>query len=226
MVVLKKPPTSAEPKDIAGKRVLRPEGERPGGSTVGPPVGDGGGGGNDNGNGTPDCKCKKCKRCKKNMEHEGPDVEYWDCQGGLQMVEVDGKGCPLNDKYCKIQVGPQAGPTSVAAGAAGTITIAITDFTWAKVKGLVLSAFSSAAGNADILHAIGVTQIKVQGVENLDGEVTAERYRADATGAAVGTGQAYRGTIGSAGGQVTISVFNRSLVTAVIGAALDVNAIR
>jgi len=142
------------------------------------------------------------------------------------MVETDGKGCPLNDKYCKIQVGPATGPTTLAAGIAGTITINIANFTWAKIRGLVLSAFSSSAGNADILHTIGVTSIDVQGIENLSGEVTAERYRQDATGAGVGTQQAYRGTIGSAGGQVTIGVINRSLVAAVIGAALDVNAIR
>ena len=156
----------------------------------------------------------------------GCEVEIWDCQGGPIPVPVDSSGCPIGDKYCKIQVGPQAGPITVAAAGTGTITIAITDFTWAKVKGLVLSAFDAAAGNADVLRTIGVTQIKVQGIENTDGEVSAERYRGDATGSGRGTGQHYRGTMGSAGGTMTIGVVNNSLVAAVIGAAVDVDASR
>ncbi len=185
-------------------------------------------GGPGNGNGGACClQCAQGKRCEKENGMHGTDIhEYWDCQGGLVAVKVDGKGCPVEDKYCKIQVGPAAGPTTLATGVAGVITIAITNFTWAKIRGLVLSVFDGAAGNADLLHTLGVTQIRVQGVDNIDGEVTGERYRADATGAGVGTAQAYRGTIGSAGGTVTIDVINRSAVTVIIGAALDVNAVR
>lgn len=160
------------------------------------------------------------------MKNGEPDIEYWDCQGGMQAVELDGQGCPMQDKYCKIQVGPPGGPVTAGPGAPWTITITIANFTWAKVRGLVLAAFDAAAGNADLLHTQSVSGIDVQGVKNSGGIVAAERYRADATGANRGTGQAYRGTIGSAGGAVTIDGVNNSLVTVTLLSALDVDALR
>lgn len=161
------------------------------------------------------------------MQH-GPETEYWDCQGGFLAVELDGQGCPMQDKYCKIQVGPPGGPVTAAPGAPFTITITIANFTWAKIRGLVLSIFDAAAGNADLLHTGTITSVDVQGIENISGIVAADRYRGDATGSgkAGGTTQKWRGTIGSAAGNITIAGVNNSLATVIILAALDVDAMR
>lgn len=155
--------------------------------------------------------------------------EIWDCQGGPVHVPVDSDGCPLEQKYCKIQLGPQGpGPFAVAAGGSLTLTFAVQDFTYAKVKGLVIQANDPAAGaGTDYLQNLVVTQIRIQGIDNIDGEVPAQRYASDATGSGPrGTGQSYRGTLGSAGGQATVVVRNDGPATANVAAAFDANAVR
>lgn len=154
------------------------------------------------------------------------NYEIWDCQGGPVPVPVDSDGCPLSEKYCKVQVGPQGpGPFTVAAGASITLTVTVPDFTYAKIKGMVLQASEPVSG-ADRLHELVVTSIRVQGIDNIDGEIPATRYRPDATGSNRGTGQSYRGTLGSAGGNATITLRNDGASSLLVSQAFDVNATR
>ena len=157
------------------------------------------------------------------MDKCGCEFEIWDCQGGPVEVMTDSDGCPLDQNYCKVQLGGAA--VTIAAGAAGTITITTNIFSQAKVRGLVLQAIDP-VGDVDTLHGFGVTSVEIQGIENISGEVPATRYRQDATGNNVGTGQAFRGNMGSAGGDAVIGLFNRSSVSSIVWAVLDVNAVR
>lgn len=151
--------------------------------------------------------------------------ETWQCGQGLTDIRVDDAGCPVDDKYCKTQAGGE--DLAVAAGAAWSITIELPNFYEARVRGLVLQAFDVAAGNADLLHTQTVTSIDIMGNENLGNDlVGAERYRADATGAANGTSQYFRGRLGTNGGVMTIEGVNNSLVVVDVIATIDVNAIR
>lgn len=156
---------------------------------------------------------------------QGKRKEYWACQAGLTEVVVDDHGCPTVDKFCKTQAGDIA--TGIVTGAAFTLTITLGNFIEALVRGLVIQAFDEAAGNADILHTVTITSIVIMGTEQLgNATVGAERYRADATGAVEGTGQAYRGRLGTTGGAMIILGVNNSAVTITVIATIDVNAVR
>lgn len=182
--------------------------------------GDGDGNGNGNGNGNGGDVPDKDDSC-------GCEYEVWDCQGGPIEVMVDSEGCPIDQSYCKVQIGPAA-VTAIAAGATAVITITTNDFSKAKVRGMVMQASDPAAVlGADWLNQLGVSGIRIQGIENIDGEIPATRFREDATGSNVGTGQAYRGNLGSSGGDALITVINRSAATTLnVWVALDVNAVR
>ena len=127
--------------------------------------------------------------------------------------------------YCKTQSG--ATVLGVAAGAPFTITIAIANFSYAKVKGLVMVAYDPALG-IDHLREIELTSIAIQGTENINPIVTADRYNAQATGSGGGAGtkQAFRGAMGSSQGTMVIIGTNRSAVTLNINATIDINAVR
>lgn len=153
-------------------------------------------------------------------------TESWECQSGMTDVRVDDNGCPVDREFCKVQAGGI--DAAVLTTAAWSITITLDNFLEARVKGLVLQAFSNAAGNADVLHTQTVTSINIMGTENLgNGSVGAERFRADAQGGyGAGTGQAYRGVLGTQGGPLVITGVNNSLVTVTVIATVDVNARR
>ncbi len=150
--------------------------------------------------------------------------ETWQCQQGLTEVQMDAAGCPIDQRFCKTQVGDTA--AAVAAGAAFTLTIAVPNFSDARVAGLVLSAVDPATG-ADWLDAVTLSSISIQGTEELGGgTVSAGRYRRDANGANCGTGQAYRGRLGTTGGSMVITGVNNGAATLFINATADINAIR
>lgn len=153
-------------------------------------------------------------------------TENWHCQHGLRKVRTDDTGCPIEREFCKTQAG--GSDTGTATGAAWSITITLDNFLEARVTGLVLQAFDEAVGNADVLHTQSVTSINIMGTENLgNGVVGAERFRADATGSQkTGTGQAYRGRLGTNGGPLVITGVNNSAVTVTVIATVSVNARR
>jgi hypothetical protein len=152
-------------------------------------------------------------------------TETWECGTGLEDVRVDDDGCPIDRKFCKTQAGDRA--VAIVTGAAWTLTITIANFVEARVKGFVLAAFDNAAGNADLLHTQLVTSIRIQGDEQLgNGVVSGERYRADATGAKVGSGEQWRGRLGTTGGNLVVTGLNLSGATVDIIGTVDVNAIR
>lgn len=152
-------------------------------------------------------------------------TESWQCAEGFIDVRVDDDGCPTDRKFCKTQAGDRA--AGIATGGTWTLTITIPNFTQARVKGFVLAAFSTAAGNADVLHTQRVTSVRIQGDEMLgNAVVSGERYRADATGAKVGSGEQWPGLLGTTGGNLVVTGINDSLVTVDVIGTVDVNAIR
>ena len=155
----------------------------------------------------------------------GCKYEVWNmqCQGGPIQVMVDDAGCPIQQQFCKVQAGANA--LAIAAGAPFTITIVVTNFTEAMVSGLVLSAIDPATG-VDALAGLDVNSIQIQGTENINGPITGERFRRDATGDRRGTGQSYRGRLGTTGGNLVITGLNRGPVTVDINATIDINAVR
>lgn len=165
--------------------------------------------------------------------HEGCGckTEIWQCAQGLTEVVVDDNGCPVDQRFCKTQVGNFA---VVAAGAPFTITITAANFTEARVKGLVAIAADPAAvlgSSVDFLDLVELNSIAIQGTEALGGGfVTASRYRRDATGAGgcggSGTGQSYPGRMGTTGGNLVIQGTNNSAVTLRINFTADINAVR
>lgn len=224
MAAFRKTRASKRRPTPSGSDIALPPAGNGGGQGWRPPPGNGNGNGNGDGNGNgngnggdvPD-KDDSC----------GCEYEVWDCQGGPIEVMVDSEGCPIDQSYCKVQIAAAA-VTSIAAAATAVITITTNDFSKAKVRGLVLQASDpAAAGIGEALDQIGVTGIRIQGIENIDGEVPGSRFRHDATGSNVGTGQAYRGNLGSSGGDGLITVINRSTATTLnVWAAFDVNAVR
>ena len=90
-----------------------------------------------------------------------------------------------------------------------------------------LQAFSTAAGNADVLHTQVVTSVVIGGEQNLGNAIVGgERYRADATGAKEGSGEKWRGLMGTTGAPLVITGINRSLVAVNVIGTVDVNGIR
>ena len=153
----------------------------------------------------------------------GGDIEIWDCQGGPQQILVDSDGCPLDSSYCKIQAGNTA--LAVAAGAAFTIPIVVTNLVFARVRGFIMQASDPAAVAADLdmLPTIGVTGIDVLGNQMISGEVPGTRFRNDTQGpGGIGIQQLYRGDLGTAGGAVTVVGINRSAVAVDVWAAIDI----
>lgn len=155
----------------------------------------------------------------------GADHEIWQCQEGPTKIAVDVNGCPIDSLYCKIQAGGVS--LAIAAGATVTITVTVVNLTYARVAGLVIASSNPAvvapAGPGNMNAYVGITSINILGNEHVSGEVTADRYTRDATGVkGVGTGQTYRGGMGTAGAVALIVVTNRSAVAINVWATLDV----
>lgn len=156
----------------------------------------------------------------------GADHEIWQCQDGPITVEVDAAGCPLNNLYCKIQAG--ATTLALAAGATAVITVIVTNLIFARVRGLVLQASQpglvAPVGEGGLLDYVGVTGINILGNEHISGEVPATRYAHDSTGVrGEGTGQYFRGDLGTAGADSLITVVNRSAVIINVWAGHDIS---
>lgn len=148
--------------------------------------------------------------------------EVWSCQDGPIVVAVDSAGCPLDSQYCKIQAGAVA--LAVAAGATFSITITVRNLIFAKVRGFNMEASDPAAVPlTGRLELVGVTSIDVLGNEMLTGEVPGSRFKNDSTGpGGVGTGQLYRGDLGTAGGDVVVQGINRGTVVINVWASIDI----
>lgn len=166
-------------------------------------------------NGTGTCSC---------------ETENWCDRNGPVPVQVDSAGCPLSERYCKIQAGGTA--LAIAAGAAFTITITITNLVSARVRGMTMEAAGTAGPIAaqvspSLLNYIGVNSILILGTQMLSGEVHATRWARDATGpGGVGTRQWYPGDLGTAGGLAVIVGINRSVVEVNIWAAIDIDGMK
>lgn len=196
----------------------------PGGQVRPPPSGGNGGNGNGNGNGGGNGKRPGNGNGMK--EDCGCQTEIWQCNGGLTPVECDGAGCPLESRFCKTQAGDEA--LGVAAGAAFTLTIDATNFTEARVRGFVMEANDPAVTGPgeSLLSGIVIDTIEIQGTQEINGPVPGSRYARDATGAVQGTGQYWRGKLGTTGGQMIVTGRNLNFVTCNVFGAADINAVR
>ena len=156
----------------------------------------------------------KRRKRKPKMGCNACTHESWQCQNGLTEVEVDSNGCPINQMFCKTQVGAQAvdalGAAVIPPATAFTITLAVPNFTEARVKGLVLAGCDpTGVVVSDFLDCLEISSIQIQGTEELGGGVvTGARYRSDATGSNCGSGQSYRGRLGTTGGNMVITGIN------------------
>jgi hypothetical protein len=207
--------------------IIKPQQEPPGGGsydsppvTTQPPITSPPGNGNGKKKRKPKMGCNSCTH------------ESWQCQNGLTEVQVDSNGCPLNQMFCKTQVGAQAvdalGSAVIPAASAFTITLSVPNFTEARVKGLVLAGCDpSGAVLSDFLDCLEISSIQIQGTEELGGGVvTGARYRSDSTGSNCGSGQSYRGRLGTTGGNMVITGINQSASAIRINATADINAVR
>ncbi len=204
------PPVPATPQDKPGGSIGYPPSNGGNGGNGG--NGNGGDPGNGNGNGMKqDCGCQ---------------TEIWQCNGGLTPVECDAAGCPIDQRFCKTQAGDEA--LGVASGATFTLTISATNFTEARVRGFVMAAQDPAAAGAglDMLDGIVIDSIEIQGTQEINGPVPARRYTRDATGAVQGTGQYWRGKLGTTGGDLIVIGRNLNAVTVNVFGVADINAVR
>lgn len=155
--------------------------------------------------------------------------EIWNCGDGPVAVAVDAGGCPIGERFCKLQAGALA---AVATGAAFTITITVTNLVSARIRGLVIQASDPLAPilaslGMDLTGQIAITGIAVLGQQNISGECNATRWGAQATGpGGVGTGAFYKGDLGTAGGTVIITGVNRSASTLNVWATCDIDGVR
>ncbi len=165
--------------------------------------------------------------CKSSYD---PANETWCMPDGPVNVAVDAGGCPISERYCKLQSGATA--LAVAAGAVFTLTITVTNLVSARIRGMIVEASDPAAPIAtslggSLLANIGITGVTVLGTNMISGEVPATRWAHDATGpGGVGTAAQYKGDLGTAGGTVIITGINRSASALNIWGQVDIDGVK
>lgn len=159
-------------------------------------------------------------------------TEVWACgdQGQPVEVQVDAAGCPVAQRFCKLQAGATA--LAIVAGAAFTATVTVTNLTSARIRGMVMEASDPLAPIAtslggSLLALIGITGITVLGAQMLTGESPATRWAKDATGpGGIGTASFYRGDLGTAGGTVLVAGIARTASALNYWVSVDIDGVR